>query len=312
MPKKNVANKRVREETGIYNGMMTRSKRRKLNEKIEEDRMLNVRVIVKKLTEADCENHGCYTKKRNRPIQNDNEANWPPKINDREKTCNRTTVSPSNGLLAQSAIAVENKKTDEQNMTIGHISTDFEVNKSQNSAEKLFLQKSFAKADRTAHTMAQSTEIDDFSSCVEQGNIKTDAGRNKGSKRSNVNSSSNHLPISPEISTEKRTKQQGLAIPSSSTEIELDKSKHSSDEPLQTATLTVAKPQFAIQEIIWAKLKGHCHWPATIKRMTETASGLDMYEIKWFNDYRHTKVYRTQMFKFLENFERFAVNLTTL
>lgn len=31
-----------------------------------------------------------------------------------------------------------------------------------------------------------------------------------------------------------------------------------------------------------------------------------MYDIVWFNDYRHSNIYKSQAYKFFEQFEKFA------
>lgn len=69
---------------------------------------------------------------------------------------------------------------------------------------------------------------------------------------------------------------------------------------------TIAKPDFAPKEIVWAKIRGFPHWPAKISCVTTTANGKIMYEVKWYNDYRCTKIHKMQVFKFLENFEKFS------
>lgn len=70
--------------------------------------------------------------------------------------------------------------------------------------------------------------------------------------------------------------------------------------------MTVTNPDFVVKEIIWAKIKGFYHWPAQIDKIITTAAGITMYEIIWFNDYRRSKIYKSQVFKFLENFEQFS------
>lgn len=67
---------------------------------------------------------------------------------------------------------------------------------------------------------------------------------------------------------------------------------------------TVAEIDFKIGEIVWAKIKGFPHWPAEIV----TFHSNKMLEVVWFNDYRKTKLYKTQLFKFLTNFETFSTN----
>lgn len=70
--------------------------------------------------------------------------------------------------------------------------------------------------------------------------------------------------------------------------------------PIQS--LEVAVIDFKIDEIVWAKIKGHAHWPARVKSFPSQR----MAEVVWFNDYRRTKLYKTQLYKFLANFEKFA------
>lgn len=37
-----------------------------------------------------------------------------------------------------------------------------------------------------------------------------------------------------------------------------------------------------------------------------SAAGAIMYEISWYNDYRKSKIYKSQAHKFLNNFEEFS------
>lgn len=67
-------------------------------------------------------------------------------------------------------------------------------------------------------------------------------------------------------------------------------------------TNTLAIIEFKENEVIWAKLKGHPHWPAKIVGYENKK-----FEIFWFNDYRRSKVFRSQIFKFNQsNFETFS------
>lgn len=47
---------------------------------------------------------------------------------------------------------------------------------------------------------------------------------------------------------------------------------------------------------------GFPHWPCKIKSFPSDRHA----EVVWFNDYRKTKIFRTQMFKFLPNFHKYA------
>lgn len=77
------------------------------------------------------------------------------------------------------------------------------------------------------------------------------------------------------------------------------------DDDIQIASSsTVARIDFKVNEVIWAKIKGHVHWPAKVKCFPSNK----MVVVVWFNDYRTTKIYKTQMFKFLQNFDLYAKN----
>lgn len=67
---------------------------------------------------------------------------------------------------------------------------------------------------------------------------------------------------------------------------------------------TIARIDFKVNEVVWAKIKGSVHWPAKIKSFPSSK----MVIVVWFNDYRTTKIYRTQLFKFLQNFDLYAQN----
>lgn len=73
-------------------------------------------------------------------------------------------------------------------------------------------------------------------------------------------------------------------------------------ETQQIPNTTVAVMPFKINEIVWGKIRGWPHWPARI-----TVLEGRRYEVIWFNDYRKSKLFPSQVFKFTENFEKFAV-----
>lgn len=66
-------------------------------------------------------------------------------------------------------------------------------------------------------------------------------------------------------------------------------------------TGVISLQQFAIGEVVFAKIKGSPHWPAKIVSFDNKR-----YEIFWFNDYRTSKVFVSQLFKFEINFNEFA------
>lgn len=64
----------------------------------------------------------------------------------------------------------------------------------------------------------------------------------------------------------------------------------------------VAKIEFRVGEIVWARIKGFPHWPAQVRSFPSAK----MVDVFWLNDYRKTRIYRTQMWKFLINFDEFS------
>lgn len=79
------------------------------------------------------------------------------------------------------------------------------------------------------------------------------------------------------------------------------KAKSTKQQQFETVTTTVAVPEFKVGEIVWAKLRGWPHWPAKLLAIESKR-----YEIYWFNDYRKSKVFRSQLFKFHDHFSTFS------
>lgn len=67
-------------------------------------------------------------------------------------------------------------------------------------------------------------------------------------------------------------------------------------------TQAISTIEFKVGEIVWARIKGFPHWPAK----KESFPSRKMAQVVWYNDFRRTKLYRTQLFKFLKNFDEFA------
>lgn len=105
---------------------------------------------------------------------------------------------------------------------------------------------------------------------------------------------------------QQKTKSDELAMPIKTADNSTMSSTTSTHKIIATSTnnLQVAVIDFKIDEIVWAKIKGYPAWPAKVLSFPSNK----MVLVQWFNDYRKTKVYRTQLFKFLINFERFSTN----
>lgn len=106
--------------------------------------------------------------------------------------------------------------------------------------------------------------------------------------------------------TEKETAvKENVAIETVAKEAAAEKSKIS-EIGLPIRSTTLALNDFCMNEVVWGKLKGWPHWPARV-----TAIEGRRYELYWFNDFRKSKVYRTQLFKFAANFETFSKHFST-
>lgn len=69
---------------------------------------------------------------------------------------------------------------------------------------------------------------------------------------------------------------------------------------------TIAKLTYKLNEVVFAKIRGYPCWPARI-----TSIDGRKYEIKWFNDYRSSKVFQTQLFKFIPYYNNFSEKISS-
>lgn len=70
---------------------------------------------------------------------------------------------------------------------------------------------------------------------------------------------------------------------------------------LSPVNMTISTLPFKVGEVTWGKIRGWPHWPAKIVHIFPR-----QFEVVWYNDYRVTKLYRSQVFKFTSNFSIFA------
>lgn len=75
---------------------------------------------------------------------------------------------------------------------------------------------------------------------------------------------------------------------------------HENNETKSKVDNQIALLDFKIGDVIWAKLSGHPIWPSKIERIYGIKH--QMLEIVWFNDYRRSKIYKTQA----QNFQKHA------
>lgn len=74
-------------------------------------------------------------------------------------------------------------------------------------------------------------------------------------------------------------------------------------KPCTNDVKTVSIIPFKVDEVIWGKIRGWPHWPCKILSIDTVQQ---RYNVFWFNDYRTTNLYKSQVFKFYPNFDIFA------
>lgn len=66
----------------------------------------------------------------------------------------------------------------------------------------------------------------------------------------------------------------------------------------------IAVMDFRIGDVVWAKIRGYPGWPARIESIYGDKK--QTFRVYWFNDYRISNIYRSQIYKFHLHFEKFA------
>lgn len=109
--------------------------------------------------------------------------------------------------------------------------------------------------------------------------------------------------ISSDLTFAKKQKNSNVGLPITET---VNYRSEKTVEPVPVSSQTVTKFEFSIGEIVWAKIRGWPHWPAKI-----IAIEPKRYEVFWFNDYRKSKIFRSQIYKFHDNFNSFSGKFTS-
>lgn len=65
----------------------------------------------------------------------------------------------------------------------------------------------------------------------------------------------------------------------------------------------IVKMAFQIDDAVWVKIRGHPTWPAKIEKFHYGRTL--MVDVFWFNDYRRTKVFGSQLQNFLLNLQTY-------
>lgn len=180
-----------------------------------------------------------------------------------------------------------------------------------------YKQKKKMKRSRVTRSMARSNGIDIEVMYIEaiqnnKSKRKIDLGENERTTKKRKIETKPAATNEPLSDNQIQKKRNSYLVPANSTDSPHDSlvpvdSNDQTNEMAQSVTKnditqTVARIEYKINEVVFAKIKGYPHWPAKIKRFDSNK----MVTVVWFNDYRTTKIYKTQLSKFLVNFERLA------
>lgn len=219
-----------------------------------------------------------------------------PKTNSNRKNTNVMTAAKSVGPNMNPVVRLKKLTNEEKARILGESTRKNVVNETK-IAPSVFTE--YKSTDTftymTRHKRQQLAKKTAPSTSVTNVTEKVIAKNKSISKRKNVvDSSQLNNSKKRKISTE------GLTI----TEYIEPKT---CDEPVQAKPTTVAIPRFKINEVIWCKLKGHNCWPGKITSIENRK-----YEVFWFNDYRKSKVFQTQIFDFHSNYKKFSEKAASL
>lgn len=146
-----------------------------------------------------------------------------------------------------------------------------------------------------------------ISSCEKVVDVESQAQKRKSDVLNSITTRSKRrkLENGAEIVDIKNKKSENLNETKAKFSNEIVDKKNNTTE--KNAVTIVAKIPFVVNEVIWAKLRGWSyHWPA---RITKIFSGkVYRFEVYWFNDYRTSKIFRSQIYKFGPNFSMFSEN----
>lgn len=123
-----------------------------------------------------------------------------------------------------------------------------------------------------------------------------------GSEKSSVALSSSNLVVAPIANIEPSVDSQNVKKAASE---ETGTSNSSTINGLNRSMAISTQP-FKVGEVIWGKIRGWPHWPGKIVHVFP-----QQFEVIWYNDFRVTKLYRSQIYKFAANLQIFAEKLDT-
>lgn len=185
---------------------------------------------------------------------------------------------------------------------------------------KTYFTRSMKKTSMMDTTFQTSTEVEKIKSDKIQINEKiTVNGQTNGKRKNEIRSSEQ---ISKKKKLTKNTVIESIDILEDEND-EIGQANVNEEEANKTSKNDVTLPSvdeqssgdqslaimpFSVGEVIWGKIRGWPNWPAKVIRIESNGR----YEVEWFNDYRTTKLYKSQILKFYSNhFDLYASKCST-
>lgn len=189
--------------------------------------------------------------------------------------------------LKQLTLSEIQKHTEKPNVVL-HNTVDDNENKRHNQKRKYVAKSQYL-------TRSKRRKLDETIST----HIET---QNNGSEKSSVALSSSNLLVAPIANMEPSADSQNVERAASE---ETGTSNASTINGSNHAMAICTQPP-KVGEVIWGKIRGWPHWPGKIVHIFPR-----QFEVIWYNDFRVTKLYRSQIFKFVANFQIFAEKFDT-
>lgn len=155
---------------------------------------------------------------------------------------------------------------------------------------------------KNQHNIASAEQSSEFEGRITRSKKKLGLTSKQNQSRSMVNVSDEYRSNEKKIG--------GLKRKLNNIDKENDRnSEKTSAKRRKVEPYEIAELEYSIGEVIWAKIRGFPCWPAKIESIKSGKK--QSYDIVWFNDYRRSNVFKTQIYKFYPNFERFSPTFST-
>lgn len=143
-----------------------------------------------------------------------------------------------------------------------------------------------------------TAEISKWTTTASQ-NVRMTRSKAAQKRRSEINSQNYRA------ASKKKKLNDESSIEVSTNKVPIDETPINEIKPT-TSDQTIALIPFTVGEVVWGKIRGSPHWPAKIQKIENRR-----FVVEWFNDYRTTRLYRSQIYKFCPNFNVFPDKFDT-